>query len=65
MRALIAREKGDSDPWDLKLAAGGLIDIEFVAQFVQLAFARKHPGVLDVSTRTVIEEAGRARPDHA
>ena len=59
MRALIAREKGDSDVWDLKLAAGGLLDIEFVAQYLQLAFAHKHPGVLDVSTRTVVEKAGR------
>ena len=60
MRALIAREKGDSGVWDLKLAAGGLLDIEFVAQYLQLAFAHKHPGVLDVSTRTVVEKAGRA-----
>src|SRR5262245_38921608 len=27
MRAAIAKEKGDSDRWDLKYAAGGLIDI--------------------------------------
>jgi [glutamine synthetase] adenylyltransferase / [glutamine synthetase]-adenylyl-L-tyrosine phosphorylase len=60
MRALIAREKGDSDVWDLKLAAGGLMDIEFVAQYVQLAFAHDHPAILDVSTRKVVEEAGRA-----
>ena len=60
MRALIAKEKGDSDVWDLKLAAGGLIDIEFAAQYLQLAFAREHAGILDVSTRKVVEEAGRA-----
>jgi [glutamine synthetase] adenylyltransferase / [glutamine synthetase]-adenylyl-L-tyrosine phosphorylase len=60
MRALIAREKGDSDPWDLKLAAGGLVDIEFVAQYLQLAFAHRQPAILDVSTRKVVEEAGRA-----
>ena len=60
MRALIAREKGDGDPWDLKLAAGGLVDIEFVAQYLQLAFADSHPAILDVSTRKVVEEAGRA-----
>ena len=60
MRALIAREKGDSDVWDLKLAAGGLIDIEFVAQYLQLAFAHQHPAILDVSTRKVVDEAGRA-----
>jgi [glutamine synthetase] adenylyltransferase / [glutamine synthetase]-adenylyl-L-tyrosine phosphorylase len=59
MRALIAREKGDRDVWDLKLAAGGLIDIEFVAQYVQLAFAHEHPAILHVSTCKVVEEAGR------
>jgi [glutamine synthetase] adenylyltransferase / [glutamine synthetase]-adenylyl-L-tyrosine phosphorylase len=59
MRALIAKEKGDHDAWDLKLAAGGLIDIEFIAQSLELAFAHKHPGILDVSTRKVVEEAGR------
>jgi glutamate-ammonia-ligase adenylyltransferase len=60
MRALIAKEKGDGDVWDLKLVAGGLIDIEFIAQYLQLAFAHKHPAILDVSTRKVVEEAGRA-----
>src|SRR5271163_4067386 len=60
MRRLIAKEKGDSAPWDLKLAAGGLVDIEFVAQYLQLAFAHRQPAILDVSTRKVVEEAGRA-----
>jgi glutamate-ammonia-ligase adenylyltransferase len=60
MSALIAKEKGDSDGWDLKLAAGGLLDIEFIAQSLELAFAHKHPSVLDVSTRKVVEEAGGA-----
>jgi glutamate-ammonia-ligase adenylyltransferase len=60
MRALIAKEKGDSDIWDLKLAAGGLIDIEFVAQYLQLAFAHQHPGLLDVSTRKVVDTAVHA-----
>ncbi len=60
MRALIAKEKGDSDIWDLKLAAGGLIDIEFIAQYLQLALAHRHPRLLDVSTRKVLDSAGRA-----
>jgi glutamate-ammonia-ligase adenylyltransferase len=60
MRALIAKEKGDSDVWDLKLVAGGLIDVEFIAQYLQLAFAHEYPAILDVSTRKVVEEAGRA-----
>ncbi len=60
MRALIAQEKGDRDPWDLKLVKGGLMDVEFVAQYLSLAFAHARPDILDVSTRTVIEKAGLA-----
>lgn len=36
MRALIAKEKGFGGPWDLKLAPGGLLDIEFIAQVLAL-----------------------------
>src|SRR5271154_260794 len=60
MRALIAKEKGDRDVWDLKLVAGGLIDIEFIAQYLELAFAHKRPGILDVSTRKALEKSGAA-----
>jgi glutamate-ammonia-ligase adenylyltransferase len=57
MRALIAREKGEADPWDLKLVAGGLLDIEFLAQFLTLAWAHERPAIRDVSTRAVIANA--------
>jgi [glutamine synthetase] adenylyltransferase / [glutamine synthetase]-adenylyl-L-tyrosine phosphorylase len=60
MRKLIAAEKGDRDVWDLKLVKGGLIDIEFTAQYLELAFAHKRPAILDVSTRKVLEKAGAA-----
>ena len=60
MRALIAREKGDKNVWDLKLVAGGLIDIEFAAQYLTLAFAHDQPDILDVSTRKAIDKAGAA-----
>lgn len=36
MRALIEQEKPPRDQWDLKLIPGGLIDIEFLAQFARL-----------------------------
>nr|MDH4442486.1 bifunctional [glutamine synthetase] adenylyltransferase/[glutamine synthetase]-adenylyl-L-tyrosine phosphorylase [Rhizobium sp.] len=36
MRALIEQEKPPRDIWDLKLIAGGLIDIEFIAQYLAL-----------------------------
>jgi glutamate-ammonia-ligase adenylyltransferase len=60
MRALIAKEKGDADPWDLKLVAGGLLDIEFAAQYLVVAFAHAHPEIVDVSTRAILEKAGAA-----
>ena len=59
MRKLIASVKGDRDHWDLKLAAGGLIDIEFLAQYLLLRHAHDHPSLVDVSTSAVIEAAAK------
>jgi glutamate-ammonia-ligase adenylyltransferase len=39
MRELMARERPPKGEWDLKLSPGGLVDIEFAAQFLQLAHA--------------------------
>ncbi|MFN3513643.1 MAG: bifunctional [glutamine synthetase] adenylyltransferase/[glutamine synthetase]-adenylyl-L-tyrosine phosphorylase [Phenylobacterium sp.] len=39
MRELMERERPPKGPWDLKLSPGGLVDIEFAAQFLQLAHA--------------------------
>lgn len=36
MRGLIEKEKPPRDIWDLKLIPGGLIDIEFIAQYLAL-----------------------------
>ena len=43
MRKAIAAEKGDSDRWNLKYVAGGLVDIEFIAQYLQLVHAARTP----------------------
>jgi glutamate-ammonia-ligase adenylyltransferase len=61
MRAAIAKEKGDSDRWDLKYVAGGLIDIEFIAQYLQLVHAHRLPGILDTSTARVLDKAWSLR----
>ena len=60
MRALIAREKGDKGGFDLKLARGGLIDVEFLAQYLILAHAATHPELLSVDTRAALAAAARA-----
>jgi glutamate-ammonia-ligase adenylyltransferase len=59
MRGAIAKEKGDADPWDLKYAAGGLVDIEFVAQYLQLVHAAALPEILDTSTARMLDKAAR------
>jgi glutamate-ammonia-ligase adenylyltransferase len=61
MRAAIAKEKGDRERWDLKYAAGGLIDIEFIAQYLQLIHAHRSPDILDTSTSRVLDKAWALR----
>ena len=59
MRAAIAKEKGDANPWDLKYAAGALVDIEFIAQYLQLTCAAATPDLLDTSTARMLDKASR------
>lgn len=59
MRRAIALEKGEDDVWDIKLAAGGLVDIDFIAQYLQLAHASGKPEILSVSTLQVLDNAAR------
>jgi glutamate-ammonia-ligase adenylyltransferase len=59
MRRAIALEKGERDVWDLKYAAGGMVDIDFVAQYLQLVHAADKPDILDVSTLHVLDNAAR------
>ena len=44
---------------DLKNAAGGMVDIEFIAQYLQLIHAAAKPDILDVSTVQVLDNAAR------
>ena len=39
MRALMAKELGDKGFWDLKRSPGGLVDIEFAGQYLQIVHA--------------------------
>ncbi|MEM9631387.1 MAG: bifunctional [glutamine synthetase] adenylyltransferase/[glutamine synthetase]-adenylyl-L-tyrosine phosphorylase [Pseudomonadota bacterium] len=55
MRARIEKEKGTKDIWDLKQVAGGLVDIEFLAQFLQLVHASENPSVLAQGTEQALE----------
>lgn len=57
MRGRIAQAKGEADRDDLKTFRGGLIDIEFVAQFLVLRHAMSHPSLIQSATREVLAAA--------
>jgi glutamate-ammonia-ligase adenylyltransferase len=57
MRDLIAGEKGDADPWDLKLARGGLTDLDFIAQALTLAHGATHPELIGHPTEETFAAA--------
>jgi len=50
MRARIFKEKGSAQIWELKQVRGGLVDLEFIAQHLQLVHAHMHPDVLSQNT---------------
>ncbi len=56
MRARIDREKGSDNPWNIKAVKGGLIDIEFIAQYLALKTA-VFPVPDNRNTRSVIQNA--------
>jgi glutamate-ammonia-ligase adenylyltransferase len=61
MRRLVAHEKGEGkpgDPFDLKIASGGLLDIEFLAQFLALEHAHDIAGIWQGTPADVIDKAG-------
>jgi glutamate-ammonia-ligase adenylyltransferase len=59
MRGAIATEKGDGELWNLKYVAGGLVDLEFIAQYLQLVHAAAAPEILDTATARVLDKAAR------
>jgi glutamate-ammonia-ligase adenylyltransferase len=59
MRRAIALEKGEQDIWDLKHAAGGMVDIDFIAQYLQLVHAADKPDILSVNTQETLDNAQR------
>jgi [glutamine synthetase] adenylyltransferase / [glutamine synthetase]-adenylyl-L-tyrosine phosphorylase len=58
MRQRIERELGASD--DLKTGAGGVIDVEFAAQYLQLSYGHTHPELRTTSTVHALRAAARA-----
>jgi glutamate-ammonia-ligase adenylyltransferase len=60
MRARMLRDLPPEGPWDIKAMRGGLVEVEFVAQALQLATAPAQPAVLKGQTRACLAALARA-----
>ena len=61
MRGRIEAEKGTTDIWQSKTHRGGLVDVEFIAQFLQIVHAADQPQILSTNTSQALHnlvEAG-------
>ncbi|HXW22700.1 MAG TPA: bifunctional [glutamine synthetase] adenylyltransferase/[glutamine synthetase]-adenylyl-L-tyrosine phosphorylase, partial [Rhodomicrobium sp.] len=56
MRAMIEKEKGTSNLWRTKAFVGGLIDVEFIAQFLQIVHAAQNPSILDQNSANALRK---------
>jgi glutamate-ammonia-ligase adenylyltransferase len=61
MRQRLHRDKPAKGPWDVKMRAGGLVDCEFIAQYLALLHAHAHPQVLAGPTDRVLQALAAAR----
>jgi glutamate-ammonia-ligase adenylyltransferase len=60
MRRRIANENPRPSPWDLKNRRGGLLDLEFIAQYLLLRDAAASPQILHRSTEPALRALGAA-----
>ncbi len=66
MRARMAKKHEAGSLWQMKHLRGGLVDLEFLAQYLQLRHVHEHPEVIDASTqRAFAKLAGAGLIGHA
>ncbi|WBV41677.1 bifunctional [glutamine synthetase] adenylyltransferase/[glutamine synthetase]-adenylyl-L-tyrosine phosphorylase [Pseudoroseomonas cervicalis] len=61
MRARMLRDLPAEGPWDIKAMPGGMVEVEFIAQALQLAHAGRHPTILAPTTRLALARLAKAR----
>ena len=59
MRRRMEAHGRPASPWDVKQAPGGLIDVEFIAQYLMLLHAAEHPRVLHANTAAALAALAR------
>ena len=60
MRQRIAREKGGDDVWDVKNLRGGMVDIQFIAQYLTLREAPAHPAIVEPNSTDSLQHLAAA-----
>jgi [glutamine synthetase] adenylyltransferase / [glutamine synthetase]-adenylyl-L-tyrosine phosphorylase len=60
MRARMLRDLPPEGPWDVKLRPGGQIEVEFIAQVLQLIHAREAPELCSPTTRIALARLAKA-----
>ncbi|WP_292530836.1 bifunctional [glutamine synthetase] adenylyltransferase/[glutamine synthetase]-adenylyl-L-tyrosine phosphorylase [Methylocystis sp.] len=56
MRRRIEKEKGSGSPWEVKQVPGGLVDIEFIAQYLMLRHGPQHPELFSTTATVALEQ---------
>lgn len=60
MRRRIEAEHGTESIWNAKHVRGGLVDIEFIAQYLQLEHAAAKPDILSAGTKDALDRLAAA-----
>jgi len=55
MRKRVANDHPASDPWNIKYARGGLVDLEFLSEYLVLKHACNYPKILHTNTDEVLQ----------
>ena len=61
MREKLAAHHRANSPWEIKHRHGGLVDLEFIAQYLQLRWAHRFPEILQANLGDALDEAGRLK----
>ncbi len=60
MRARMLRDLPAEGSWDIKLMPGGLVEVEFISQALQVAHAARQPAIVSPTTRIALGQLAKA-----
>ena len=60
MQTRLHKEHAGKPVWALKNHPGGLMDLEFICQFLKLIYGHKHPEILEPNLQESLDQMGKA-----